>query len=268
MDKYSDFKGEMNKIEYINFCEKFEEFTTIMENYRNYQKVINDIFDNKKYIIFVIVPNFKNKEVSINKLKELEEIPYFNPIEIYLPFIKNGTLEDYINKYEELNTLSILSKSESVVSIDLNKSIENFKEKINKKSKNIKELNCNINEKNIKEIFKQNYYKIYNFLESKNRIQDEEYKILESLNMVKQEETRYVLLQVDFKNKKYYLDEKGYFNPHCKNLFCIHKKEFKNIEDIYPFSFLYYEDYSITRKIIEVDKTIEFIDNSNNIENF
>ncbi len=227
---------------------------------QDYNKIIENLFNGKKYVEFQFKYYDKYHSnalvVDVKLRRTFENLPNFSENCIYLPFFRDYDIKSYFSKYEELKQLTILNISGNTdknISIDLNKSLENM-EKITTifNSHNVKVV-TDAKKQNLR----KNYNLILNFL--KENIDN------------KNNTDNYVFINFDVKRNLLKL-EKCKYTTILKDLnliFCINK----NIEDIneikmlYPFNILEFKDKK-DQLIVDIEKSIEKINLFKNMKNF
>ncbi len=94
---------------------------------QDYEKIVDNILNGVSYVKFNISKNNINTKLSIEMKNTYMNIPNFEKDSIYLPKIKNGTLEDYLKTYKEFNSLILLDDEEKVNKLKFINIVESFK---------------------------------------------------------------------------------------------------------------------------------------------
>ena len=234
-----------NTVEYIYLINRFNEICCFFNKNQDYNKIRQNMLSGKKYSKITI--GLKSEEgnvylslirkVSLFSLNNFNQIN--NTISIYVPFVKDGKMKDYINKYEELNVFSYeeIGLYYSIFSIEENNQILN-------------NVSCDIHDiKKLKNpLFKEQYNIIEKFL---NKNKDDE-NLADSV----------FYLEFDVKNKQIYfksIELKKILNLDSKSFYFINEKN-KNL-----FSHLIIDNEKNT---IDIEKTVDFIKTYNNMLNF
>lgn len=79
---------------------------------QDYEKIVDNILNGVHYVKFNIRKNNVNTKLSIEMKNTYMNIPNFEKDSLYLPKIKNGTLEDYLKTYKEFNSLILLDEDD------------------------------------------------------------------------------------------------------------------------------------------------------------
>lgn len=234
-----------NTPEYTSLINRFNEICYFFNKNQDYNKIRQNMLSGKKYAKITIGLQSEEgnvylsliRKVSLFSLNNFNQIN--NTISIYVPFVKDGKMKDYINKYEELNVFSYkeIGLYYSIFSIEKNNQILN-------------NVSCDMHDvKKLKNpLFKEQYNIIEKFL-NKNK---------DTKNLA----DSVFYLEFDVKNKQIYfksIELKKISILELENFYYINEKN-KNL-----FSHLIIDN---EKNVIDIEKTVDFINTLNNIENF
>jgi len=220
------------------------------------KKIINNILNGQKYIKLTFFIDENNKKLYLEMYRT--NIPSFNSISFYVPFLNDFDIMNYQNYYKELSLLNIIEEDRMVFTLDIEKTIENLL--------NYEESKNSIHDievKNPKTELLNNYDLIINYIKrfySSNKSEG----IGFILNLSLDEES-YFLEKVN--DVSYYKDTNIYFdldNNFDSNLYELSMIDCLLLVRYNPFYPIKYSDFALISKNI----AIENIKLMNNIENF
>lgn len=229
-------------------------FMEVLYSTQDQEKIIYNILNGRKYLT-LLVADFSLDFLIIQKSKIIKDIiPDFEENHIYVPYIEKSTLKDYVNKYKELSELDIQSIEEEKIVLNLSKTINNFKEKEQEiKESNTHEIKFRKNKDREEHIKK--YYLIYDFLK-------ENFPNKEKTNYAFYLGSNFELIEIN-NSQLYQLDRFSfifYVKNRTENLRNLPLLKNLLIQEVENELFLGYD--------LDLEKSIEFIENFNEIKNF
>lgn len=246
----------MEDLDLIQYRENIHKIIDFYSKTIDTKKIINNILNGQEYIKLTFFIDENNRKLYLEMYKT--NIPSFNSISFYIPFLNNFDIKNYQHKYKELSLLNIIEEDRMVFTLDIESTIENLM--------NYGEFKTSIHDieiKNPKTEFLNNYNLIINYIKrfySSNKSEgigfilnlslDNESYFLEKVNDVSY-----------YKDTNIYFDLDNNFDSHLYELLfldCLH---------LVQYNPLYSTKYS---KFARINKNIaiESIKLMNNIENF
>lgn len=247
----------LNKFNEIELTHKFnidcELIRKELSARQDYQNIINNIINGQPYIYFELIKKINNLTFMLCVGKKIENIPMFNKYSIYVPFEKNFTITDYIEKYSELNIMSYHKKSSNNLLVNIEQTLINLQNK----EKKIISHNINIQESKKRKEFKENYYLIINFIKEHDKDFHKKYN-----------NKNFYFLNFNYKKNTFYFDKSGINSlfDSVDNIFYLDSYK-EELTTLYPLNLLYFkEDYD--GEILDFEKSLERINAFNNMKNF
>lgn len=222
---------------------------------QNQEQIIHNILNGKKYLRLYLTNNSDKYFVFEKGAIIKDMIPKFKKTDIYIPFIEKGSLNDYVENYTELKELVINKIEDKKISIDIPKTAINFREK-ESEIKLTQTHNIRLKKNKKREESINNYYLIYNFLK-------ENYPYTDKSNSAFYLELDLKFIDIHASNFNFTLNDLSF-------IFFI------------PESFYRLREVPLLKKLIkkesgyrtylydkvDLNKSIEFIKNYNQIKNF
>lgn len=229
-------------------------FMEVLYSTQDQEKIIYNILNGRKYLTLSISELIVDSLI-IEKGKIINSrIPDFEEHTIYIPYVEKATFKDYVNKYKELSELDIQYIENEKIVLNLSETVNNFKEKEQEiKESNTHELKFRKNEDREEHIKK--YYLIYNFLK-------ENYPNKEKTNYAFYLDFNFELIEIN-NSQLYQLDRLSfifYVKNRTENLRNLPLLKNLLIQEVENELFLGYD--------LDLEKSIEFIENFNEIKNF
>lgn len=222
-----------------------------IEKMYDQQNVIDNLLNGHSYVKFLIKRDLNSLNLYLVMKGSTREIPEFKSKSIYLPFIKGGTIQDYL-KYEELKHLKIESFENKKIILNVKESLDSLeKNPVTHFKRELKEL------PSIKE-FKKNYYTILNFL-------NENYKNKPTTNII--------LLNFNFANKIIFIEKiynNNLNNNYKNNLFYL-SSNYQEQQKLYELLKLHNNSINpelMLKSALNIKQMLEYIETYNNIKHF
>lgn len=147
-----------NDEEIKNFNYECDTIINKIKSNQDCKKIIDNILSGIPYTEFVFCKDINNLSLEIHQLPYSPYIPDFHPYSFYLPKLKEN---DYLSKYEELNTLIYIDSIEGYKIIDTKKTFNKLK--LENLKTHSHDVNFNIEKERLKD-FKNNYYLINDYI--------------------------------------------------------------------------------------------------------
>ncbi len=130
---------------------------TKLEEIYNPQNIVDNILNGHSYVRFIIKRDHDNSSLYLEMKNTSRSIPPFKPKTIYVPHIKNGTIEDYL-QLEEFKYLKVAQTDSKRIFLNINDSIHSLNES------KVSSVIHNLPEKTSMQQIKKDYYTIIEYL--------------------------------------------------------------------------------------------------------
>ena len=130
---------------------------TKLEEIYNPQNIVDNILNGHSYVRFIIKRDHDNSSLYLEMKNTSRSIPPFKPKTIYVPHIKNGTIEDYL-QLEEFKHLKVAQTDSKRIFLNINDSIHSLNES------KVSSVIHNLPEKTSMQQIKKDYYTIIEYL--------------------------------------------------------------------------------------------------------
>lgn len=165
----------MHKPSYTSLKKEIDFIKESLIKTQDYEKIIDNILNGVSYVKFNIKKNNINTKLCIEMKNTHRNIPNFEKNSIYLPKIKNGTINDYFKTYKEFSSLIILDENKEENKEENKLKLINILESVKILKQNVLlTMSHNVNIKQIPSMknFKEEYLTIINYVKE-NYIQKE-----------------------------------------------------------------------------------------------
>lgn len=224
----------------VSFKKQAKILETKLEQIYNPQNIIDNILNGHSYVRFIIKRDHDNSSLYLEMKNTSRSIPPFKPKTIYVPHIKNGTIEDYL-QLEEFKHLKVEKTDSKRIFLNINDSIHSLNES------KVSSVIHNLPEKTSMQQIKKDYY-----------------TIIEYLNLhYKREPSSYVAyLNFIPSQNKFIIEESNYVNVFNKTNIIFY------INNQFDPNFDFYKHLKFKNNGIDTQFILEFMKLHNDINNF
>lgn len=141
----------------ISFKKQAKILETKLEEIYHPQNIIDNVLNGHSYVRFIIKRDHDNSSIYLEMKNTSRSIPNFKAKTVYVPHIKNGTIEDYL-QLEEFKHLKVKKFDSKRIFLDVNDSIQSLNES------KVSSVIHNLPEKSSMQQIKKDYYTILEYL--------------------------------------------------------------------------------------------------------